>query len=63
MTKVYLQEHTNQESLTVVLILITGYAERERVHHIVSACHTIVNTDYLQRQRETETERQTQYII
>ena len=52
-TKVYLQEHTNQESLTKVLILFAGYVprgreiERERkrergereetVDHIVSA--------------------------
>ena len=34
----------------MVLILIVGYAEREEtVDHIVSACPTIVDTDYLQR--------------
>ena len=36
----------------MVLILITGYTEREReetVDHIVSACPTINNTEYLQR--------------
>ena len=29
-TKVYLQEHTNQESLTTVLILFAGYVPRGR---------------------------------
>ena len=36
----------------MVLILIAGYEYRERgetVDHIVSACPTIVNTEYLQR--------------
>ena len=34
----------------MVLILIPGYVEREEtVDHILSACPTIANTEYLQR--------------
>ena len=63
--KVYLHEYANQEPLTISMILIADYAQRERereaerkrerererereetVDHIVSACPTIVNTEY-----------------
>ena len=36
-----------------MLILIAGYAQREEtVDHIVSACPTIVNTEYIQRHHQ-----------